>query len=415
MTRLLIPLRLAGGLRELVLGAHGEASDAVPRRLGELGCLTQLRALQLINVAVDVDGQHFVAGLSPLTRLTRLRVRFADNHVLSDVVPYVRDGVIPRAFPWGDAIGGLVHLQDLRMIASTDNRSCRDMFTGSLPAALSRLTALRRIKVLGMSEWESRDDFSHLQLAALPALEMAALRLRQRESGHFESLRRGQAAELSRLVSLSLTLRADDVNEYEKYRDTHLPTIIAPAVTELVLDTMKLAPDSEQLSWLPDLPKLRRLVLANVQIASDQLPQGIAACSGLTELALRRVGDICPSIYEDEYIDSDSDNPRDDFFLWDLPDGPYIGNLVRLSLSGNAFDTVPPALATAAALELLDLAHQDVPVAARDFRRDARARVQGLLVLDGLPRLRRVILTGFAQDDECARFQAAHPDIDVSI
>jgi len=180
MPRLLVPLRLAQGLREVVLGLHGKAGTAVPGRLSSLGQLTQLRALQLFGVAVDVEGQHLVAGLSPLTRLTRLGVQFAADD-------RVRDEVIPCAFPWGEAISGLIHLQELRMTADTDNRSCRCMFRSSLPATLSRLTALRHLALLGMSEWTCRSEFEHLQLAALPALETASLRLQQTWTSRFES------------------------------------------------------------------------------------------------------------------------------------------------------------------------------------------------------------------------------------
>jgi len=215
LPRLCRPLRLAEGLCELVLGVHGRAGNAVPDRLSSLGRLTQLRALQLIDVAVDVEQQLLNAGLSSLTRLTRLGVQFATNSVQHDSVPYVRDGATQIPFPWGAAVGGLIHLQELRMTtANTANHSCRDMFYGKLPATLSRLTALRHLELLGMWEWESRDDFSHLQLAALPALETAALRLRQCKTGQFESLRRGQRADLSRLASLSLSLRID-FNLYE--------------------------------------------------------------------------------------------------------------------------------------------------------------------------------------------------------
>ena len=66
--------------------------------------------------------------------------------------------------------------------------------------------------------------------------------------------------------------------EYHEY--THLPTNIAPALTELTLDDIQLAPDSQELSWLPDLPKLRRLLLINVQTDSDQLPQGLLGAAG---------------------------------------------------------------------------------------------------------------------------------------
>jgi len=93
-------------------------------------------------------------------------------------------------------------------------------------------------------------------------------------------------------------------------------------------------------------------VCANLQLASDQLPQGIAACSGLTELALRRIRDARPTRSQPDdgdYIDPedyDSDSPRPaERLLRTLPDGPYLSNLVRLSLSGNAFDAVPLALA----------------------------------------------------------------------
>ena len=77
-----------------------------------------------------------------------------------------------------------------------------------------------------------------------------------------------------------------DVNGFKKCEDTPFPMIVAPALTELNLEDIKLAPDSGQLSCPPDLSKLRRLVLVEIQTASNQLPQGVVACSGLTELVL---------------------------------------------------------------------------------------------------------------------------------
>ena len=409
---MLSPLRPAAGLRELVLGLHGQTSGAAPGGLSELGRLTQLRALQLSDAAIDVPVGHWSAALAPLTRLTRLGVRFArpdedfDDGVLRDDVP--------AEFPWGDAVSGLIHLRELRMMTDTDGAGCRGMFSGALPATLSRLTALRHLELLGTSAWTWRRDFRHLQLAALPALETAALRLQQIRTGHFESLRRGQRAELSRLVSLSLTLRVDVDTCDDDHEDTHLPTIAAPLLTELILDTMKLAPDSEQLSWLPDLPRLRRLELTSVQTASDQLPQGIAACSGLTELVLRRIGDIRPGFTDPDLARYETaDGSRlPERPLRALPDGPYISNLVHLSLSGNAFSAVPFALVTATALEVLDLDDQRVSGAAA-FRYDARVPVQDLHLLGVMPRLRRVYLAGFRRDSDGTNFEAAHPHIEL--
>ena len=147
-------------MREVVLGLHGKAGNAVLGRLSEISHLTQLHALELIDLAVDVPGENFTAALAPLTQLTRLGVHFSDDHT-------PREG-IARVFPFENAISSLVHLQELR--ATSDNsdadgyRSCCGMFTGSLPAALSRLTALRHLELCGMAEWVCRDDWHHLQL-----------------------------------------------------------------------------------------------------------------------------------------------------------------------------------------------------------------------------------------------------------
>ena len=95
-----------------------------------------------------------------------------------------------------------------------------------------------------------------------------------------------------------------------------------------------------------------------MQLASDQLPQGIAACSGLTELALQRIGDARPSSRKPDYDDTDSDRARPERLLRTLPHGPYLSRLVLLDLSGNAFSDVPPAVAAVTALQSLDMGYR---------------------------------------------------------
>lgn len=401
--RLCTQLRLAAGLRELVLGLHGKAGTAVPDRLSVLGRLSQLRALQLTEVSIDAPCENFTAALAPLTGLTRLDLQFAEPRMR-------KAAAIP--FPWEHAISGLIHLRELRAVSDGDSPyRCSGMFRGSLPAALSRLTALRHLELLGMAEAVSHADFNHLQLSALPALETAALQLLMGQSGRFESLRCGQLAELSRLVSLSLCMRVDlDPHFCE---DTHLPTIIAPSLTELTLSDIKLASDSQQLSWLPDLPKLRRLVLVDVQQGSDQLPQGIIACSGLTELVLQQLRMNCGFGRNVCYGNSKHVHVPQKDRLCKLPKGPFLGQLRRLSLSDNGFATVPRVLVSAKMLEFLDLSYQHLPLPKSYSSEDYPwKRVKGLHVLKKLTGLRYLKLREFKKDDDAVRdFQEARPDV----
>jgi len=140
-----------------------------------------------------------------------------------------------------------------------------------------------------------------------------------------------------------------DIDGGDSYEDTHLPIITAPALTELVLNDIKLAPDSANLSWLSGLPKLRRLVLTDLKTASSEMPCGITACSGLTELVLQRVRVCClpdgrgsaynqPGGHNSLRIRRWPGRPLDE-----LPDGPYVSSLVRLSLACNGFSAVPPS------------------------------------------------------------------------
>jgi len=390
-------LTLASGLRELVLDLHGRAAYFVPIKFAELGRLTQLDSLQLSGVAIDVKSRHLAAALQPLTRLKQLGLRFDYDH-------WDRaEG--HTAFPWEEAVCGLTNLQELRICSeSADDYCAFTMFKGSLPAAITLLTALRHFEVNGMAEWDARDGSDQLQLAALPALERATLRM-YTLCGQYPGLC-SQEVVLSRLVSLSLGLRVN-IEMEESYADTQLPTIVAPALTELVLDDIKLAPDSEQLSWLPRMPSLRRLVLKDVKTASSQLPQGIMACSGLTELVLKRI------------LISFTDEPdrfvhRPDCCLRSLPAaGPYLSRLIRLSLVKNAFDAVPLCLAAATALEQLDLAKQEPW---DKYVANHMTPVQGLHVLDNLTRLRQVNLIGFRKGAAgLRRFRAAHPSVAVII
>ena len=414
LLRLCMPLRHAGELHQLTLVLCGRAASAVPARLPALGRLTQLRSLELSCVALDVPGDNWVSALAPLTRLTRLCLEFGDDGSMSCEEGL---GEPVAAFPWEAAVCGLVDLQELRVGSDlNDSPCCTGMFKGSLPASLSRLTAMQHFEVLGMAEWGT-GGAAGLQLAALPALERAALRLQQpSETGQLPTLRRGQLVELCRLVSLSLALR---VEEEDYHEDMHLPAIAAPALTELVLDDIKLAADSEQLPWLSDLPKLLRLMLANLRITSRQVPEGVRACSGLTELVLQRMEVGC---YSSEMSDYESDH-YDKSYLRTLSDGPYLSRLARLSLFGNAFSAVPPALMAATSLELLDMAHQDLPrINVRHWYRHGfipecdsdPPRVQGLRPLNGLTRLCCVNLCGFEKYDAWIRqFQATHPHVSV--
>ena len=278
-----------------------------------------------------MESEQLCAALSPLTQLTRLDLHFDTDH--RDVMRFL------PAFPWGQ-VAQLTNLQVLSVASGAGySYSCWEMFKGALPAALTQLTALRELRVWGMKEWEERDNSNQLQLAALPALELAVLEVHTL-CGEFSTLCQQQtvvlsrleclqlalrvdlfnhepyadtrlpmsiapvleelilddiklAVVLSRIVSLSLGLQVDTVGDKlfveEPYADTHLPAILAPALTELGLDNFKLAPDSEPLGWLPGLPKLRRLELTNLKLASRQLPQGVTACSGLTELVLENI------------------------------------------------------------------------------------------------------------------------------
>jgi len=394
LPRLCSQLSLAAGLCELVLDLEGRAAAAVPAKFNKLSRLTQLDSLQLRGTALSWDPDHLVAALPRLTRLTRLGLQFDWDH-------WDASGFCQYAFPW-TAVCGLLNLRELRVTSVADvEHSCTSMLKGALPAAMSRLTALRCLEVLGMREWDVRlDDSDQLQLAALPALETAALRLHTL-CGGYPGLCGRQDVVLSRLVSLSLGLRMD-VDAGDSCTDTHLPFIIAPAMTELILDDIKLGSDSEQLSWLPRMPSLRRLVLKDVKTASSQIPQGVVQCRRLRELVLNRFHVNYSQRPHDKRIH------RAECRLRSLPAGPYLSELVSLSLGRNAFSSVPPCLASAAALESLDLSQQNLQDRSCELH---SAPVQGLHVLDKLTRLRRVSLVGYRIDSVGVhRFQAYHPN-----
>jgi len=400
LPRLCSQLWVAEGLRELVLELEpGRAvRSAVSARLAYVGILTQLSSLQLRGVALAVEGEQLVAALSPLTGLTRLNLRFDSKDDLEDVLP---------AFPWGDAVCGLTRLLELRVTtasASEDTEKCANMFKGAFPAALSRLAALRHLEVLGMNDQDAGSN--ELQLSGLPTLETAALRLHTL-SYRCPGLLLRQQVVLSRLVSLSLALRVD-INAADPSADTWLPAIVAPALTELVLNDIRLALDSKQLSWLPRLPKLRRLELKDVKTASAQLLHGVMACTGLTELVLHRIL-VSYSTPKIRYIWS-----RPECRLRSLPEaGPWIDRLVRLSLYKNAFYAVPPCLVSATALKVLDMGKQQLRV---HYGHSHSAPVQGLHLLDNLTRLRCLNLAGFKKGGAgLRRFRAVHPDVCVML
>jgi len=381
-----------------VLDAGDRAACAVPGKLACLSCLTQLDSLQIIGVASDSAAGHLTAALAPLTRLARLTLTFDDDYESTE-------GHDP-VFPWQDAVSGLTNLQELCVMSEVD-WGCVDMFKGALPAGLSQLTALRRLTVLGMDELDAHDESDQLQLAALPALETVALRLRS-VSGIYPGFPDQQQVIMSRLVSLSLALRRNRSClgfGSEPYEGTYLPTIVAPALTELILDDIMLAPDSEQLSWLPGLPALQRLVLQDLKTGASQLPQGVAACSSLTELVLRRVHvSMQPGV--DGLVDVAQCGLRS------LPAaGPYVSKLVHLNLANNAFRSVPPCLAAATALETLNLCMQQLQPY-HEIR--VHVPVLGLHVLDNLARFRWINLEGFKKSAAgIRRLKKTHRNVTV--
>ena len=399
-------LGLADGLRALVLDLRGRAAEAVPdsfEAFGALGGLTQLDSLQLHNVHILVGDRCLKAALSPLTQLTRLYLQFGLEG------RYVR-GRIPAPW-WQTQVSKLINLRELTVAsASEHNENALDMMLGALAEGLSQLRALRHLHVLGVNSavWDVHYESNRLQLAALPALETVALRLHT-VTNIYPGLGQQRRVVLSRLVSLSLALRVNNAGR-EPYRDTYLPAIVTPALTEIILDDVKLASDSEELPWLPDLPKLRRLELVDLKTGSKELPQGVMACSSLTELVLKKI------------LLGFSNDGRS---VWNMPDcrmrslpaaGPYLGQLVRLSLLGNAFATVPPALANATALQQLDMGEQLLrdTWASEEYHEPAAAPVLGLHVLDNMKHLRSVNFVGFVDSGASIRhFRAKHPTVTV--
>jgi len=391
-------LRLAKGLRQLVLDLSGRAARALPARLARLGRLTQLDSLQLHGIGHRAKGEYLSAALRPLTGLTRLSLRFVLDDPFGDADWTNEDH--RSVIPWAAAVCRLTNLQCLRITATFDpDLSCGGIIRGALPAALTRLTALRDWTVLGMDTRSLHNDSDQPLLPALPALERAALQLHTRSDVYPGLGHRLQQVVLSRIVSLSLALR-HNAESCGLYDSTQLPAIVAPALTELTLADMWLH-ESRELSWLPGLPSLRRLVLKGLEIDLKELPQGVSACSGLTELVLEGI-QVSPS------DDGEWDYPC---LLWKLPaTGAFLSTLVCLSLRGNAFSTVPSCLTRATALEVLDLGKQKLI----DYDEDHGEPVHGLHVLDGLKRLWCVNFEGFDEDGvDLQCFRKAHPGVNV--
>ncbi len=405
-------LMAAKGLCELALHVCGKTARAIPAELAYISSLTQLENLQLHGISSHADGGHFSAALPPLTRLTRLCLRFNYDAVPDDAEDSSDEDDRRIVFPWADAVCGLTNLQQLCVTADTARaaQGCSGMFKGALPAALSGLTAMRHFTVLGMDVWEDHDDSDQLLLAALPALETAALQLHTL-SDTYPGLGDQQPVVLSRVISLCLAMRPG-VEVGAAYKGVQLRPIAAPALTELTLSDMWLAPESEQLSWLAGLPKLRRLVLRNLEASWSQPPQGFTACHGLTELVFE--GIKLRSYYQlGSFYQLEPDPPGccqiATWLVGYLPAGRYLSKLVRLNLSHNSYSDVPPCLATATALQQLDMS-------GHLLRAGDSARLQGLHVLEKLPRLREVNICGFkASTAAVRRYRAANPHVNIRV
>ena len=267
-------LRLAAGLRELVLNLDGRAGRAVPAKLVSLSCLTQLDSLRLGGIGHRAEGEHLSAALRPLTRLTRLSLRFVVFDDTSDDVDW--DNEERRcAIPWASAVCRLTALQQLCITTDFDpDLNWCGIIRGDLPAALSRLTALRGFIVLGM---DTHQLYRGSEQPLLPALETAALQLHTHLDA-FPGLGRQQQTALSRVVSLSLALRYNVCTGL--YDSTQLPVLVAPSLTELTPAGMSLPQRwqklecSSKLSWLADLPSLRRLELKDLETVCKGHPSG---------------------------------------------------------------------------------------------------------------------------------------------
>jgi len=207
----------------------------------------------------------------------------------------------------------------------------------------------------------------------------------------------------------------------EPFIDTHLPAIVAPALTNLIFDNIMLAADSEHLDWLPELPKLRRLVLTEVKTRSSQLPHGIAACSNLTQLQLEC---MLVNFFNLNVNQDDRHGDWPECRLRTLPAGPYLSQLVRLSLTWNAFDAVPPAVAAVTALQHLDLGEQLLQNFSRDPDREDEllicnwqaGPVLGLNVLNSLTRLKSITFRNnvyAGAEAAICEYRAANANVDI--
>lgn len=148
-------------------------------------------------------------------------------------------------------------------------------------------------------------------------------------------------------------------------------------------------------------------MLADVKTASKELPEGVIRCSRLTELVLRRF----QISYRQQPADVDP-GYHSECKLRSLPNaGPFLSQLVCLSLVDNGFTAVPPCLAAATVLESLDIGDQFLQY----FCCEQHAvPVQGLHVLDHLHKLRCVRLVGFRKCGAgLRRFRAVRPDVEL--
>ena len=146
------------------------------------------------------------------------------------------------------------------------------------------------------------------------------------------------------------------------------------------------------------------LTLSHVTSVHDWLPRELPSCTGLTALRLH-------------YCNS-SQYPRGEYavagtFPDQLPDGPYLRNLVQLSLVFCHFLEVPPALSAATALRLLTFENDEIGRLQSLPRAPFRAAQAGQ-VLAGMRRLRELRLrTRNWEADEQRRLKALLPDVSI--
>ena len=369
---------LASGVVDLLASANKllslqyvSSDKSLSRSLGSLAKLTSLRALQIL---VPSDGgaalalrARDISKLKPLRNLRAIRLNVAE----------IRGGLpAPLLKAWsrveslhitarfrmaGESLRHLTSLRRLELNGVT--LSPPDEETAA------RLTALEHLAIQPAAEdvarWQELELWAALhRLPALRTLQASVDVLALLQS-------QGAAVDEAGVAELLAAPAAeggvpDGILVCRHLRHVVLPMMVErlpelrpgqlPALTRLELpDSMA---QSWPASWATHLPTLRALALNGAATLARQLPAEFSRLRRLERLELRACGlralpapvAALPAL---KRLDLGINR------LEDLPEGPYLANLVWLGLRQNPLRRVPPALAGAARLEALDLGECD--------------------------------------------------------